>query len=96
MGDLQSEEERDIVLEIKLPSVTSPQQDTVLQTTLSYFNVITSEFDMVQSELVLSRGGEKIGASHDIVFVHCCLVLGAQMVIRVHLTIVWIYRGTGS
>ena len=58
MGDLQSEEERDIVLEIKLPSVTSPQQDTVLKTTLSYFNVITSEFDIVQSDLILSRGGE--------------------------------------
>ena len=69
MGDLQSEEERDIVLQIKLPLVKSPQQDTVLRTTLSYFNVITSEFDMVQSELVLSRGGEEIDASY--VFVHC-------------------------
>lgn len=60
MGDLQSEEERDIVLELKLPSVPSPLQDTVLRTTLSYFNVITSEFDTVQSELILSRGGENI------------------------------------
>ena len=42
MGDLQSEEERDIVLELKLPAMASPQQDTVLKATLSYFNVITS------------------------------------------------------
>lgn len=60
MGDLQSEEERDIVLELKLPAVSSPQQDTVLRTTLSYFNVITSELDTVQSELILSRGGENL------------------------------------
>ena len=60
MGDLQSEEERDIVLEIKLPAVASPGQYTVLKTTLSYFNVITSEFDTVQSDLILSRGGETI------------------------------------
>ena len=58
MGDLQSEEERDIVLELKLPAMTSPQQDTVLKATLSYFNVITSEFDTVQSELKLQRGGK--------------------------------------
>ena len=58
MGDLQSEEERDIVLELKLPAMASPQQDTVLKATLSYFNVITSEFDTVQSELNLQRGGK--------------------------------------
>ena len=59
MGDLQSEEERDIVLELKLPAMTSPQQDMVLKATLSYFNVITSEFDTVQSELTLQRGGKQ-------------------------------------
>ena len=58
MGDLQSEEERDIVLELKLPALPSPTQDTVLRSTLSYFNVISSELDTIQSELVLSRGGK--------------------------------------
>ena len=58
MGDLQSEEERDIVLELKLPAMASPQQDMVLKATLSYFNVITSEFDTVQSELSVQRGGK--------------------------------------
>ena len=62
MGDLQSEEERDIVLELKLPALPSPTQDTVLRSTLSYFNVINSELDTVQSELVLSRGGEMLAA----------------------------------
>ena len=61
MGDLQSEEERDIVLEIQLPAVPSPQQDTVVRTTLSYFNVITSELDTIQSELIISRGGKLFG-----------------------------------
>lgn len=62
MGDLQSEEERDIVLELKLPALSSPSQDTVLKSTLSYFNVINSELDTVQSELILSRGGEMVAA----------------------------------
>ncbi len=60
MGDLQSEEERDIVLELNLPALPSPTQDTVLRTTLSYFNVINSELDTIQSDLVLSRGGEVV------------------------------------
>ena len=62
MGDLQSEEERDIVLELKLPALASPAQDTVLRTTLSYFNVINSELDTIQSDLVLSRGGEMVAS----------------------------------
>ena len=62
MGDLQSEEERDIVLELKLPALASPAQDTVLKTTLSYFNVINSELDTIQSDLVLSRGGKTVAS----------------------------------
>jgi hypothetical protein len=60
MGDLQSEVERDIVLELKLPALASSTQDTVLRTTLSYFNVNNSELDTIQSDLVLSRGGEMV------------------------------------
>ena len=62
MGDLQSEEERDIVLELNLPALPSPIQDTVLRSTLSYFNVINSELDTVQFELILQRGGEMVAA----------------------------------
>ncbi len=44
IGDLQSEEERDIVLELKLPLLPLPQQDLVLKASLSYCNVITNNF----------------------------------------------------
>ena len=70
MGDLQSEEERDIVLELKLPAMASPQQDMVLKATLSYFNVITSEFDTVQSELNIQRGGKQDTCYYSLAIVH--------------------------
>ena len=57
MGDLQSEEERDVVLELKLPALSSPQQDLVLKASLSYFNVITSALDTVTFDLVIDRKG---------------------------------------
>lgn len=60
MGDLQSEEERDIVLEIKLSPVDSPKQDLVLKTSLSYFNVIASTLDTVTFDLVIDRKGRGI------------------------------------
>ena len=57
LGDIQSEEERDIVLELKLPVLPSPQPDTALVTTLSYFNVITSALDTLTTELTVNRTG---------------------------------------
>lgn len=57
MGDLQSEEERDIVLELTLPPVPAPQPDEVLRASLSYFNVITASLDTVTCELTVSRTG---------------------------------------
>ena len=57
LGDIQSEEERDIVLELKLPVLPSPQPDTTLVTTLSYFNVITSALDTLTTELTVNRTG---------------------------------------
>ena len=73
MGDLQSEEERDIVLELKLPALPSPTQDTVLRSTLSYFNVISSELDTIQSDLVLSRGGEVVATLYS--YIECISVI---------------------
>ena len=57
MGDLQSEEERDVVLELKLPALSSPQQDLVLKASLSYFNVITCALDTVTFDLIIDRKG---------------------------------------
>ena len=57
MGDLQSEEERDIVLELKLPALPAPEVDNVVKATLSYFNIITSELDTVTYELTIKREG---------------------------------------
>ena len=58
MGDLQSEEERDVVLELKLPALSSPQQDLVLKASLSYLNVITSALDTATFDLIIDRKGE--------------------------------------
>ena len=57
MGDLQSEEERDIVLEVKLPSLPTPQQALVMKASLSYFNIITSSLDTVTFDLIVNRKG---------------------------------------
>ena len=58
MGDLQSEEERDIVLEVKLPPLPTPQQDLVMKASLSYFNIITSSLDTVTFDLIVDRKGK--------------------------------------
>ena len=57
MGDLQFEEERDVVLELKLPALSSPQQDLVLKASLSYFNVITSTSETDTVNLTIERKG---------------------------------------
>ncbi len=57
MGDLQSEEKRDILMEARLPPLPSSQQDLVIKASLSYFNVITSTLDTVNRDLSLQREG---------------------------------------
>ena len=57
MGDLQSEEQRDVLLEMKLPVLPAPTTDVVVTATLSYFNVITSFVDTVSAQLKLERTG---------------------------------------
>lgn len=59
MGDLQSEEERDIVLELTLPALPGPVEGVpVIRAQLSYFNVITSQMDTVDCQLTVNRTGE--------------------------------------
>ena len=61
MGDIQSEEGRDIVLELELPALASESvsaEEVVIATAeLSYFNIITSQLDVVKCELKTSHTG---------------------------------------
>ena len=57
MGDLQSEEQRDILIELLLPALPNPTSDQVIGSQLVYFNVITSALDTVDCPLVLKRTG---------------------------------------
>lgn len=59
MGDIQSEEERDIVMELLLPALPAPvKEDPVVKVQLSYFNIITSQLDTIDFDLVVDRSGE--------------------------------------
>ncbi len=57
MGDLQSEEQRDILMEVQLPALPSATADKVISCQLVYFNVITSALDTVDGPLILKRTG---------------------------------------
>jgi hypothetical protein len=58
MGDIQSEEGRDIVLELCLPALPGPVEgDPVVKAELSYFNVVTSRMDTVDCQLKVNRAG---------------------------------------
>lgn len=63
MGDLQSEEERDIVMEIDMPALPDAKENyPVLKSQLSYFNIITSRMETVDCQLTVNRtlsGGYK-------------------------------------
>ncbi|XP_003383100.1 PREDICTED: uncharacterized protein LOC100635885 [Amphimedon queenslandica] len=54
MGDLQSEEERDILLELQLPAVADMSQQGIIGK-LSYFNVINSKPDEVNFTMTFER-----------------------------------------
>ena len=58
LGDIQSEEGRDIVLRLSLPPVDSVQKQIVMKVSISYFNVISSVLDTAEAELVADRSGE--------------------------------------
>ena len=59
MGDLQSEEGRDVLLEIQTPIVPSSCSDAIVTASLGYFNVITSSLDNVSAVLTLERTGKQ-------------------------------------
>lgn len=62
MGDIQSEEGRDLVLELELPPVPASEHVPLVSVELSYFNVITSQFDTVQCQLTTNRTGRRCHA----------------------------------
>ena len=105
MGDIHSEEKRDVVLELKLPALSSPQQDLVLKAALSYFNVITYTLETVTSHLIIDRKGT-VTASYNIYytllntnFCYKCLILYLlvlQMINRAQQKSLWIYKGIVS
>ena len=56
LGDLQSEEERDVLLEISLPTTGEEAKDwTVVCPKLTYFNVISSMMEEVVADLKVQR-----------------------------------------
>lgn len=59
MGDLQSEEERDVLLELKLPAVPSPISQEALKGQLKYFNVVTSSLDTVEFSMIFERNSKR-------------------------------------
>jgi hypothetical protein len=61
LGDIQSEEQRDIVIQVKLPQLKSPQPDpeVILEAELSYFNAITSMMEKDVTVVRVNRIGEE-------------------------------------
>ena len=56
MGDLQSEEERDVLLEMSLPATGEEARDwVVVYPKLTYFNVISSMMEEVAVDLKVQR-----------------------------------------
>ena len=61
LGDLQSEEERDVVLEVTLPATGEEHSDwMVVSAKLTYFNVISSMMEDIQFDLKVHRKQEGI------------------------------------
>lgn len=59
IGDIQSEEERDILLTVDLPQceVVGNQQQEVVEAVLSYFNVISSRQEEFKTSVSVARPG---------------------------------------
>ena len=60
IGDLQSEESRDIVLELSLDAVSEPSTETpqpVLNASVDYFNVVTNTMGSAKGNLGVLRPG---------------------------------------
>ena len=64
LGDIQSEEERDVILELSLPSASADSSSQPLSyglISLKYFNVIKKDNDQQQAQLILDRRSDLTG-----------------------------------
>ena len=84
LGDLQSEEERDVVLELTLPATGEEASDwTVVSAKLTYFNVITSVMEDVQYDLKVQRKQEGLSTLRSTSWGYMCsILLGILKVFR--------------
>lgn len=74
MGDIQSEENRDIVLELELPPVASSDASEdvpLVKAELTYFNVATSQIDTMQCLVTTCRKGIMKMIQYLIVKINC-------------------------
>jgi len=56
LGDFYSEESRDIVFQIQLPSIKKEDQEfKIANVTLRYYNILTESYDMVESSCYIKR-----------------------------------------
>ena len=55
MGDMQSEEDKDILVELDLPTADTPIKQSYIKVTLEYFNVIKKDNDQQVTEVVIDR-----------------------------------------
>jgi len=65
LGDIQSEEARDILCSIHLPSLNEPclEKQSLLTVTLSYFNVITAQQEDIKAIAIVGRPQSDLGAT---------------------------------
>ena len=56
LGDIQSDEERDILLVINLPS-TDSSTTTILKSSIKYFCVVDSSYKCFKAEMSVNRSG---------------------------------------
>ena len=57
LGDLMSEERRDILLHLTLSASHWKEKDTILKASLRYFNLINSTIESAECKLEVNRTG---------------------------------------
>jgi len=68
LGDIQSEERRDILVSLTVPALDAPQEDcNILEATLSGFNVLTGQTQVISTTASVIRGeAEEEGLNEEV------------------------------
>jgi len=68
LGDIQSEEQRDVLLRLSLPPLDSPLDDCpILKASLSGFNVLTGQSQVISTTASIIRGeNEEEGMNEEV------------------------------